>query len=143
MPYLGEALALMRSMAARWSDVDIAASLNRMGSPTGTGKTRNARRVASMRMLNGIHAYRSTEKDGEWMTMTEAAKHLGVSNHVIRRLIKDGVLVAEQVVALAPYQIRASDLHSERVREAIARKDRPYRAVSENQSLLFPATYCN
>lgn len=135
-----EALAVMRSMAGRWSDVDIAASLNRMGVPTGTGKTWNARRVASMRMLNDIRAYRSAEKDGEWITMTEAATQLGVSNHVIRRMIKDGVLVAEQVVALAPYQIRASDLQSEPVREAIARKRRPCRSISENQNPLFPGT---
>ena len=33
-----EALAVMRSMAARWSDKDIAASLNRIGMPAGQGK---------------------------------------------------------------------------------------------------------
>ena len=35
----------MRSMAGRWSDQDIAASLNRMGMPTGQGKTWTAHRV--------------------------------------------------------------------------------------------------
>jgi hypothetical protein len=34
-----EALAVMRTMATRWSDEDIAASLKRMGMPTGQGKT--------------------------------------------------------------------------------------------------------
>lgn len=34
-----DALAVMRSMAGRWSDEHIAASLNRMGMPTGQGKT--------------------------------------------------------------------------------------------------------
>jgi hypothetical protein len=33
-----DALAVMRSMAGRWSDEHIAASLNRMGMPTGQGK---------------------------------------------------------------------------------------------------------
>src|SRR5207244_6240911 len=60
-----EALAVMRSMATRWSDEDIAASLNRMGMPTGQGKTWNARRVGSLRTVHGIHAYRSAEKNGE------------------------------------------------------------------------------
>jgi hypothetical protein len=41
------ALAVMRSMAGRWSDEHIAASLNRMGLPTGQGKTWTAHRVAS------------------------------------------------------------------------------------------------
>ena len=44
-----EALAVMRSMAGRWSDKDIAASLNRMGMPTGQGKTWTAHRVGSIR----------------------------------------------------------------------------------------------
>jgi hypothetical protein len=35
-----QALAVIRSTAGRWSDQDIAASLNRMGMPTGQGKTR-------------------------------------------------------------------------------------------------------
>ena len=93
-----DALAVMRSMAGRWSDEHIAASLNRMGLPTGQGKTWTAHRVSSVRRVRGIHAYRSAEKDGEWLTMTEAAKALGVTNHTIRRLIKTGVLPAEQVV---------------------------------------------
>ena len=72
-----EALAVMRSMAARWSDEDIAASLNRMGMPTGQGKTWTAHRVGSLRRVHGIHAYRSAEKNGEWLTMSEAAATLG------------------------------------------------------------------
>ena len=102
-----DALAVMRSMAGRWSDEHIAASLNRMGMPTGQGKTWTAHRVASVRRVRGIHAYRSAEKDGEWLTMTEAAKLLLITNHAIRRLIKTGILPAVQVVPGAPYQIRA------------------------------------
>ena len=49
-----EALAVMRSMATRWSDEDIAASLNRMGMPTGQGKTWTAHRVSSLRRVHGI-----------------------------------------------------------------------------------------
>ncbi|MDO8325664.1 MAG: recombinase family protein [Cypionkella sp.] len=74
-----DALAVMRSMAGRWSDEHIAASLNRMGLPTGQGKTWTAHRVASVRRVRNIHAYRSAEKDGEWLTMTEAAKALSVT----------------------------------------------------------------
>jgi excisionase family DNA binding protein len=128
-----EALAVMRSMATRSSDEDIAASLNRMGMPTGQGKTWMAHRVSSLRRVHGIHAYRSAEKNGEWLTMSEAATTLGVSRHRIRRLIKDGTLAAEQVVPGAPYQIRASDLRHERVTAAIAQTADPCRAVPENQ----------
>jgi DNA invertase Pin-like site-specific DNA recombinase len=132
------ALAVMRSMATRWSDADIAATLNRMGMPTGQGKTWTAHRVSSVRRVNGIHAYRSAEKNGEWLTMSEAAATLGVTNHRIRRLISDSILSAEQVIPGAPYQIRAADLQNERVIDAIARTGRPCRVVPENQLPMFP-----
>jgi excisionase family DNA binding protein len=135
-----EALAVMRSMATRWSDQDIAASLNRMGMPTGQGKTWTAHRVGSLRRVHGIHAYRSAEKNGEWLTMAEAAMTLGVTSHRIRRLIKDGVLPSAQVVPGAPHQIRAADLHQERVAAAIGRTDRPRRALAESQLTMFSDT---
>ena len=135
-----EAIAVMRSMAGRWSDEHIAASLNRMGLPTGQGKTWTAHRVSSVRRVRDIHAYRSAEKDGEWFTMTEAAKALAVTNHTIRRLIKAGVLPAVQVVPGAPFQIRADDLASDKVKTAMARKGRPYRATDENTLPMFTDT---
>ncbi len=135
-----EALAVMRTMASRWSDADIAASLNRMGIPTGQGKTWNARRVESIRNVHDVHAYRSADKAGEWLTMTEAAKQLGVTNHHIRWLIKQGILPAQQVVPCAPYQIRSADLRDERVSAALALKGRPRRTASDSQTLLFSNT---
>ena len=135
-----DALAVMRSMAGRWSDEHIAASLNRMGLPTGQGKTWTAHRVSSVRRVRDIHAYRSAEKDGEWFTMTEAAKALAVTNHTIRRLIKAGVLPAVQVVPGAPFQIRADDLASDKVKTAMARKGRPYRTRDEHTLPMFTDT---
>jgi DNA invertase Pin-like site-specific DNA recombinase len=135
-----EAIAVIRSMATRWSDESIAATLNRMGLPTGQGKTWTAHRVGSLRRVRGIHAFKSAEKNGEWLTMREAAAKLSVSHHQIRKLIKAGVLAAEQVVPDAPYQIRASDLQDERVVSAIAHKGRPCRPISENQTSIFSDT---
>jgi len=135
-----EALAVMRSMAGRWSDQDIAASLNRMGIPTGQGKTWTAHRVSSLRRVRGIHGYRSADKNGEWLTMRDAAAKLGVSHHQVRKLIKAGILKSEQVMPDAPHQIRAADLESDQVVSALKRKGRPCRADSEKQILMFPDT---
>ena len=74
-----------------------------------------AQRVSTLRREHGIHAYHSAEKNGEWLTMSEAAELLGVSHHVIRRLSRERILRAEQMVPGAPHQIRASDLRSEQV----------------------------
>jgi len=135
-----EAVALIRSMAGRWSDEQIAASLNRMGMPTGQGKTWTAHRVSSLRRVRDIHAYRPAEKDGEWLTMSQAAAALGVTNHRIRRLIKDGLLRAEQVVPCAPYQIRAADLKDQKIIDATARTSRPCRDDDEKQISMFSST---
>jgi len=135
-----EAVAVIRSMATRWSDENVAATLNRMGLPTGQGKTWTAHRVGSLRRVRGIHAFKSADKNGEWLTMREAAASLNVSHHQIRRLIKEGILAAEQVVPDAPYQIRASDLQEERVASALARKGRPCRVIPKNQTSMFSDT---
>ena len=134
------ALAVMRSMATRWSDEDIAASLNRMGMRSGQNKSWTAKRVSSLRRVHGIHAYRSAEKDGEWLTMLEAARALGVTSHVIRRLIKGSVLAAEQVVPRAPYQIRAADLQDPRIAAALAARCGPRHSDRQSQLPIFPDT---
>jgi DNA invertase Pin-like site-specific DNA recombinase len=135
-----DALAVMRSMAGRWDDTHIAASLNRMGLQTGQGKSWNAKRVGNLRRVHDIHAFRSTEKNGEWLTMREAATELGVTSHVIRRLIQSQVLTAEQVVPGAPFQIKVSDLRAERVAVAIRRKAAPCRAEAQTEFPMFPGS---
>lgn len=133
-----QALAVMERMATRFSDADIAATLNRMGVRTGKEKTWTAHRVASIRRVRGIHAFRSAEKDGVWLTMREAASRLGVTSHVVRRMIQDGILPAEQVVPGAPWQIRASDLESDHILEALRRKGRPCHGGDQKQMQMLP-----
>ena len=135
-----EALAVIESMAGRWSDDHIAASLNRMGMRTGQENTWTGLRVGSARRKNGIDGYFSADKEGDWRTMTEAARELGVTRHVIRRLIKDGELPARQLIPGAPYQIRVSDLHSEKVAIALARRKGPCRVTCPDQMSMFSGT---
>lgn len=135
-----DALAIIESMASRWSDEHIAATLNRMGLPTAQGKTWTAKRVGSIRRVRGIHAYKSAEKDGEWLTLTEAAKASNVTAHRIRSLIAAGILPAQQVVPGAPYQINASDLRDPGVTTAMRRKGRPCQSPPESQIPMFTDT---
>lgn len=134
------ALAMMARMATRFSDADIAATLNRMGVRTGQGKSWTAHRVGSIRKVHGMHAFRSAEKGGEWLTMREAAAKLGVTSHAIRRLIQDGVLPAEQVVPGAPWQIQIKDLDRDAVIAALVRKGGPHRTPAQEQLLIFSGT---
>jgi excisionase family DNA binding protein len=135
-----QALGVMKQMATRYSDDDIAATLNRMGIRTGQNKTWTAHRVSSIRRAQGIHALRPAEKDGQWLTMKEAAQRLEVTRHVIRRLIVDGILPAEQVVPGAPWQIEACHLQNETVIKALRRNKIPCRGDTEKQISMFPDT---
>ncbi len=135
-----DAIAVVRAMAGRWPDDQIAACLNRMGFRTGQDKSWTDRRVRSLRETHGIHAYRSAEKNGQWLTMSEAAQELSVSHHTIRRLIRDGDLPAQQVVPRAPYQIQVSDLRSERVTALLDRRCGPCRQGPQSQLPLFSDT---
>ncbi len=69
--------------------------------------------------------------------MSEAAELLGVSHHVIRRLIRERILRAEQVVPGAPHQIPASDLQSDAVAAALAHKNGTCRVVADGQLPMF------
>jgi len=135
---------VIRDMATRWSDADIAATLNRMALTTGQGMSWTERRVGSYRRTAGIHGYDSAVKDGRCLTMVEAAKQLAVSCHVIRRLIRQGILPARQVVFDAPWQILATDLELPAVQRALRsrrdRRGRPCRNSRDDRTLVIPGT---
>ena len=104
---------------------------------TGQDNTWTAGRVGSARRTKGIDGYLSADKEGDWRTMTEAASELGVTRHVIRRLIKDGVLPARHLVPGAPYQIRDSDLHTENVANALSGRKSPCHTSCPDQMSMF------
>jgi hypothetical protein len=137
-----EAAKVIHEMATRWSDEDIAATLNRMGLQTGQGLTWNERRVGSYRRKAGIPGYESAVKDGRCLTMVQAAAKAGVSCHAIRKLIRDGILPARQVLFDAPWQILATDLERPEVQQALRRRSRhpgrPCRNSRDDRTLKIP-----
>lgn len=125
---------IIRQMGTRWSDDHVAATLNRMGTATPFGHTWDAKRVGDYRRTKGIPGYASAVKDGQWLTMVEAAKAAGASSHAIRKLIREGVLPAKQYVFDAPWQILAADLERPEVVEALrSRRKRPGRPCRNSQ----------
>lgn len=132
-----DALKVIRSMAGPWSDAEIAATLNRMGIRTGKGNTWAASIVQNTRERHRIRAVRSDKMQEAWLTMSQAAAKLGVSNHLIRRLIQDGILAAEQAVPQAPWRIRASAIEDPKVIDASQRRKRPCRATQHEQLSMF------
>jgi excisionase family DNA binding protein len=98
------------------SDATIAATLNRLGYRTGTGKTWRTHSIHNMRYQHRLPNYTKGE---DWLTVEQAAQALAVSATVIRRLIQQRVLPANQVVARAPWIIKRLDLELPGVQAAI------------------------
>jgi DNA invertase Pin-like site-specific DNA recombinase len=100
-------IELVSELAKICQDKTIAAILNRLGYKTGQEKTWNTSRVAGLR---GYHEIAPFQKQDGWVTQEEAARELQVSDTVVKRLIREHVLPAKQVVKFAPWIIEKKDL---------------------------------
>lgn len=135
------AIEVLKRLAGRFDDGAVASMMNRLGLRTGAGNTWTAERVYSARACHGLPAYDPAQAGGNaTVTITEAAKRLGVSHQAIRRLIRDGLLSAAQCTPLAPWEIDAGDLERPEIRAALrpGRRRRPSRAQDGSQKSMFP-----
>jgi DNA invertase Pin-like site-specific DNA recombinase len=137
-----EALDIIRRMAVRHGDDQIASVLNRLGYSTGKSKRWNQIRVATARRNYSIAGQKRALPDPERVSLNEAARICGVSSRTIERLVEAGLLKREQAVSRAPWAIVRADLHSEPVRSIIERLLRTGKLILqggslENPSLLF------
>ena len=137
-----EALDIIRRMAVRSGDDQIASVLNRLGYSTGKEKRWNQIRVATARRNHSIPGQKRAAPDPERISLSEAARLSGVSHHTIERLVEAGLLKREQAAPRAPWEIRRADLDREPVRSIIKRLLRTGKLVfqgdcAEGQSTLF------
>jgi DNA invertase Pin-like site-specific DNA recombinase len=137
-----EALDIIRRMAVRSGDDQIASVLNRLGYSTGKEKRWNQIRVATARRNHSIPGQKRAAPDRERISLSEAARLTGVSHHTIERLVEAGLLKREQAAPRAPWEIRRADLDREPVRSIIKRLLRTGKLVfqgdcAEGQSTLF------
>jgi hypothetical protein len=102
-----DAIGIIAELSKVYRDLTIAATLNRLGYRTGTGKTWRAHSVACVRYHYRLPNF---AKGHDWLTLTQAAQQLGVSATVVKRCIAQGTLPACQVVPQAPWIIQRTDL---------------------------------
>ena len=119
-----EALDIIRCMAVRYGDDQIASVLNRRGYSTGKGKRWNQIRVATARRNHSITGQKRAQPDLERVSLSQAARICGVSHRTIERLVEAGLLKREQVTLRAPWEIRRSDLDAAPIRRIIDRLHR-------------------
>src|SRR5689334_24710630 len=82
-----EALEIIRRMAVRHGDDQIASVLNQLGFSTGKGHRWNQNRVATARKNHSIARQRRALRDPEQVSLNEAARLCGVSHRSIERLV--------------------------------------------------------
>lgn len=139
-----ESLTVIRKMAVRYGDDQIASVLNRLGHRTGKGRRWNEHRVATARRNHSIAGQKRAREDPEILNMNEAARYCGVSDGTIRRLVAEGILDKQQIAPYAPWELRRSDLDAEPVCGLLEHLRKTGKLVleggrSDTQTSLFPA----
>ena len=138
-----EAVEVIRQMAARYGDDQIASVLNRSGHRTGKGLRWNQNRVQTARRTQAIAGQKRAQADAQILSLSAAAKYCGVSNKSIERLVASGMLPMTQVIPRAPWEIRRSDLDADPVRGVLDRLRTTGKLIiqggdSADQRQLFP-----
>lgn len=106
-----ETIALLRRLAAHYSDAVIAGILNRQGRTTASGDRFTANQVGSLRRYRNIPRPEPPAEppNGEMVTVKKAAQVLGVASSTIHRWLNDGFIAGEQLTPGAPWCIRLTD----------------------------------
>jgi DNA invertase Pin-like site-specific DNA recombinase len=134
-----EALGVIRQMAGRFEDGEIAATLNRLRLRTGAGNSWNGQRVYGLRRQLGLPNHGSNA-ERRTLTLQQAVDRLGVSELSIRRLIEQKIIPATQAVPCAPWEISLDALNLPAVQQAIEnarRRKRPPTPQDGESDILF------
>ena len=107
-------LEIIRKMAIRYDDTEIAKVLSKLGRKTGKGNRWTKSSVGTARRKLKIKAP-SKNEDDDTLNMVQAKKYCGVSDSTLLKLIEENILPAQQIVTFAPFEIKRSDLDSEPV----------------------------
>jgi DNA invertase Pin-like site-specific DNA recombinase len=118
-----DTLALIRRLAPRYDDTTIAQILSQQNRRTATGLPFRKAHVRELRAYHGIPRYQPPPEnvtpgcqDAAVVSITEAARQLGVSTATIYRWLRDGFVTGEQLTPGAPWQIRIDQQLRDRIR---------------------------
>jgi hypothetical protein len=130
-----EDVELIRHMARRYRDDEMARVLSKLGQRTGQGNRWTQSRVASVRKKPAIPAPDPAPRDPNLLTLGQARNYCGVSDTTLRRLIDEKILAFEQVAPYAPLEIKRTDLDSEPVASILERLRTTGKLILEGDTL--------
>jgi DNA invertase Pin-like site-specific DNA recombinase len=118
-----DTLDLIRRLASRYDDTTIAQILSQQNRRTATGLPFRKTHVRALRARHGIPGYQAPPgnvtpgcQDAAVVSITEAARQLGVSTATIYRWLRDGFVTGEQLTPGAPWQVRVDQQLRDKVR---------------------------
>jgi len=109
-------IELIRKMAVRYNDGEIARVLSKLGRKTGKGKRWNISSVEYVRNQLKIPSTNPESSDQDVLNLAQATKYAGASDTTIMKLIRKGILPYNQIAPYAPLEIKKSDLDTKPVR---------------------------
>jgi len=137
-----EDLEVIRKMAERYGDGDIARVLTKLGRRAGKGRPGSRTAVRTARNHHGIKGRVEPRVDADVLSMQGAASYTATSTRTIKNLVDAGVLPMHQCAPYAPWGIQRSDLEGPRLRQIFEtlRQTRYVRLGDklESQAVLFP-----
>jgi DNA invertase Pin-like site-specific DNA recombinase len=133
---------VMRTIGGHWPDRELAVTMNRMRCKGSDGKSWTVARVRQLRERLGIAAFDPASIKIETITIDEAAHRLNICIGSVKRLIREGVLPATQLMPSAPWQIPAGALDTEAVkigvRAVMQRRPRNFTALQDLKTIKLP-----
>lgn len=136
------AVEVMRKLGGHWPDRELAVTMNRMRCKTTDGNTWNVSRVRELRERLGIAEFDPAAAKTETISVDETAHRLNVCVGSVKRLIREGVLPATQLMPSAPWQIPLAVLDTEAVkigvRAVIERRPRNFNVLQDSKNLRLP-----
>jgi hypothetical protein len=140
-----EIVEAVRVLARICFDDTIAGTLTRNGLLTGMGNRWTRERVISLRSHHGIPRYSEEQRKAEgWLSLTEAAAHLGVSGITLRLAIERGEIEAEHPLPDGPWVLNRRGLETGTAAQLVERtrghKRAPALAVHDQGLLDLSAT---
>jgi DNA invertase Pin-like site-specific DNA recombinase len=117
-----EIVEAVRRLVRICNDTIIAGVLNRNGLRTGRGNRWTRMRVTTLRAKHGIpvHCPRQQESEG-WMTLTAAAKFLGISTRTLRLAVETRQIAGDHPLSDGPWIFQSQALQGENARRVVQR----------------------
>ena len=135
------AVEVMRRLGGQWPDRQLAVTMNRMRCKTDDGESWTTVRVREFRERLGVAPF-DPDTAEETISVDATATRLGICVGSVHKLIKDGVLPAEQAMHSAPWKVPVTALDTKAVRigvrEIIARRPNNFQVLQDNKTLPLP-----